>query len=141
MPATLVEITEEQFKPEAREQRLNEQLTEASRVLQGDAHEQRWQQWANVAQAQRKLTIYWEHRARKAERQLRAMLRPELTDEQRAAILSTLRIDRSRNRLLLSDYEQQIVDQYRRMNAKGTTMVRELFAILSAANDDGKEGA
>ena len=64
----------------------------------------------------------------------------DLTDEQRENVLSTLRIDKSRNRLLLSDYERQIVDQYRRMNAKGTTMIRELFAILAAANDP-KEGA
>jgi hypothetical protein len=56
-------------------------------------------------------------------------------------VLSTLRIDRSRNRLLLSDYERQIVEKCRRMNAKGTTMVRELFTILAAANDGGKDGA
>jgi hypothetical protein len=146
MSATLVAITEEPRTPTAHQQRLWEKLHEANSAMHAaikDSDDPKmlhdlfidcWGAWC-------KCLSHLEHRTLKAERQLRAVLALDLTDEQRANVLSTLRIDKSRNRLLLSDYERQIVDQYRRMNAKGTTMIRELFAILAAVSDDGKEGA
>jgi hypothetical protein len=140
MSATLVAITDEPRTPTAHQQRLWERLHEAKDAMHAaikdsddpkmlhDLFSDCWSAWC-------KCLSHLEHRTRKAERQLRALLDMDLTDEQRANVLSTLRIDKSRNRLLLSDYEQQIVDQYRRMNAKGTTMIRELFAILAVTND------
>jgi hypothetical protein len=142
MSATLVAITDDPRQPTAHQHRLWERMHEATRALDAaikDSADPKmlhelfghcWNAWC-------KCLSHLEHRALKAERQLRAVLSMDLTDEQRATVLSTLRIDRSRNRLLLSDYERQIVDQYRRMDGRGTLMIRELFAILAAANDDG----
>jgi len=142
MSDTLVAITEEPRTPTAHQQRLWEKMHEANNAMHAaitDADDPKmlhdlfsdcWGAWC-------KCLSHLEHRTRKAERQLRAVLDMDLTDEQRENVLSTLRIDKSRNRLLLSDYERQIVDQYRHMNAKGTTMIRELFAILAAANPEG----
>jgi hypothetical protein len=144
MSATLVAITDEPRTPTAYEQRLNEKMHEANSAMHSairesddpkmlhDLFSDCWGAWC-------KCLSHLEHRTLKAERQLRAVLAMDLTDEQRANVLSTLRIDKSRNRLLLSGHERQIVDQYRRMNAKGASMIRELFAILAAADD--KEGA
>ena len=144
MSATLIAITDESRTPTAHEQRLWERLHEANTEMHAaikdsddpkmlhDLFSDCWGAWC-------KCLSYLEHRTLKAERQLRALLDMDLTDEQRANVLSTLRIDKSRNRLLLSDYERQIVDQYRRMNAKGATMIRELFAILAAANVEGSD--
>jgi hypothetical protein len=145
MSTTLVAITDEPRTPTAHQQRLWERLHEANSAMHAaikdsddpkmlhDLFGDCWGAWC-------KCLSHLEHRTLKAERQLRAVLDMDLTDEQRASVLSTLRIDRSRNRLLLSDYERQIVDQYRRMDGKGTSMVRELFAILAAANDDDTKG-
>jgi hypothetical protein len=145
MSATLIAITDEPRTPTAHQQRLWEKLHEANSAMaaaikDSDDPKMLHDLFSDCFVAWGRVERHLEHRTRKAERQLRAVLDMDLTDEQRENVLSTLRIDRSRNRLLLSDYERQIVDQYRRMNAKGTTMIRELFAILAAANDD-KEGA
>jgi hypothetical protein len=146
MSATLVAITEEPRTPTAHQQRLWEKMHEANGAMHAairdsddpkmlhDLFSDCWGAWC-------KCLSHLEHRTLKAERQLRAVLDMDLTDEQRASVLSTLRIDKSRNRLLLSDYEREIVDQYRRMDGKRASMVRELFTILAAANDDGDKAS
>jgi hypothetical protein len=137
MTASLVAITEEQRTPAAREERLRDRLADANRAIVSEIDS-----YDDPRQLQTLLNefryafanqcAYWQRRALKAERQLRAVLGKDLTDEQREMVFSTLQIDRSRDRTLLSEYEQELIRQYRRMDGRGTMMVRELFNILAA---------
>ena len=71
--------------------------------------------------------LYWERRARQAEKLLRATLGTDLTDEQFAAVCATLRADDRRNPRLLTEHERQLIADYRQMDAPERQAVRTVF--------------
>lgn len=82
--------------------------------------------------------LYWERRARQAEKLLRATLGTDLTDEQFAAVCAALRVDR-RNPRLLTNYEATMIQQYRAMPLKRREMVRTMFELAATAPETEQE--
>jgi molybdenum-dependent DNA-binding transcriptional regulator ModE len=89
---------------------------------------------------------YWESRARKAERTLKAALEADvLSDEQRLAILDGLYGKQQlRDSKVLTEFEADLIRDYRRMSSVSRTAVRVVFKAIAttmAADQPEKGGA
>jgi len=80
---------------------------------------------------------YWKTQAERLGRELRAVLATDLSDDTRDQVMSVLYgpvEGRRRNPHLLTEYEQTLIVDYRKIDAAGRTMIRTLFARLAATS-------
>ena len=141
MPAELVAIAEVQERQEdGRAERLRPRTIETRDELHAEMDPlkdaQLWLLINAYASAEEKRSVYGERRALKAERDLLAMLGADLTDDQRARVLSALRVDQRRDPHLLSKLELAIVGHYRSRDAAARQMVRTLLSGSPGCRDD-----
>lgn len=140
MQAVVVNIPEASRTPSARAERYRARTVEAYQALTKRYDGREFQQLLEALDyAHFREVQYWENRAATLEREIRAALRIEDIDPAaRQRLRAAAGVDGRRDRSTLTEYEAQLIEHYRGVDASGKTMLRELLARL-ASTSTGKD--